>query len=137
LLQAIRNAAARGVSVQIMLPEKVDSFLTRHACRSYFEDLLSAGVRIHFYRAGLLHTKSIRVDDDLSVFGTANLDVRSLRLNYEVSLFIFDKKFNSELKQLHLEYLAQSVELDPLVWAARPFREQFLQNTLRLVSPLL
>jgi cardiolipin synthase len=137
LLQALRGAAARGVAVKIVVPEKVDSFLTRHASRSYFEDLASAGVKIHLYRGGLLHTKSIRVDGDLSMFGTANMDLRSFWLNYEVSLFVYGDDFNTKLAELQDGYLAQSVELDYAAWDRRRFGERFLQNSLRLVSPLL
>jgi cardiolipin synthase len=137
LLQALRGAAARGVTVRLVLPEKVDSFLTRHACRSYYDDLTSAGVRIHLYRGGLLHTKSIRVDDDLCMFGTANLDLRSLWLNYEVSLFVYDAEFNAALARLQDGYLAESVELDRETWNRRSFGERMLENCLRLVSPLL
>jgi cardiolipin synthase A/B len=137
LLQALRGAAARGVTVRLLLPEKVDSFLTRHACRSYYDDLTSAGVRIHLYQGGLLHTKSIRVDGDLSMFGTANLDLRSLWLNYEVSLFVYDREFNAALARLQDGYLAESVELDRDAWDRRGLGERMLENGLRLVSPLL
>jgi cardiolipin synthase A/B len=137
LLQALRGAAARGVTVRIVVPEKVDSFLTRHASRSYFEDLASVGVKIHLYRGGLLHTKSIRVDGDMSMFGTANMDLRSFWLNYEVSLFVYGEDFNAKLAELQNGYLSQSIELDYAAWNRRGFGERFLQNSLRLVSPLL
>ena len=89
LLRALRGAAVRGVRVDMILPEKVDSLLTRYASRSYYSDLLEAGVRIHLYRNGLLHTKSITADQRISMFGTVNLDMRSLWLNYEVALFVY------------------------------------------------
>ena len=89
MILALRGAAARGVQVTLIVPEKVDSFLTRYASRSYYDDLLDAGVAIQLYRGGLLHTKSISVDGTMSMFGTVNLDMRSLWLNYEVALFIY------------------------------------------------
>ncbi len=137
LALALRAAAARGVSVRMILPEKVDSLLTRHACRAYFDDLLVAGVKIHLYHGGLLHTKSIRVDNDLCLFGTANLDLRSLWLNYEVSLFVYSDQFAADLARLHDSYLADSSVIDPHVWQNRPLRDRFVDNALRLVSPLL
>lgn len=137
LLRAVRGAAGRGVKVALIVPEKVDSFLTRFASRSYYDDLLDVGVEIYLFRGGLLHTKSIVVDRSMSMFGTVNLDMRSLWLNYEVSLFVFDQEFAEILRELQQLYLSESVRLDPKTWKARPFQHRLLENTLRLVSPLL
>jgi cardiolipin synthase len=137
LLRAIRGAAGRGVRVALIVPEKVDSLLTRHASRSYYDDLLDLGVEIHLFRGGLLHTKSIMVDGAISMFGTANLDMRSLWINYEVSLFVYDTGFAEELRALQEGYIDDSDRLEPEAWAARSFADQFLQNALRLMSPLL
>jgi cardiolipin synthase len=137
MIVALRGAAGRGVQVTLILPEKVDSLLTRYASRSYYDDLLEAGVEIQLYRGGLLHTKSISVDRAMSMFGTVNLDMRSLWLNYEVALFIYQPEFAGALRELQQTYVAQSVRLQPAAWAARPFRERLLENTLRLFSPLL
>jgi cardiolipin synthase len=137
MILALRGAAARGVKVLLIVPEKVDSFLTRYASRSYYDDLLDAGVVIQLYRGGLLHTKSISVDGAMSMFGTVNLDMRSLWLNYEVALFIYQSEFAVALRALQQAYIAQSVRLDPADWEARSFRERFIENALRLFSPLL
>jgi len=137
LLKALRGAAGRGVRVSIIVPEKVDSFLTRYASRSYFDHLLEAGIGIFQYRAGLLHTKSIVVDNSVSMFGTVNLDMRSLWLNYELSLFVYDVQFARRLRQLQQSYIADSIQLDPNIWAARPMATRLLENVLRLMSPLL
>jgi cardiolipin synthase len=137
MLRSLRAAAGRGVAVSIILPEKVDSFLTRYASRSYYDDLLDIGVEIYKYRAGLLHTKSIMVDEVMSMFGTVNLDMRSLWLNYEVALFVYDPEFAKELHKLQKGYISDSELLSAESWAQRPFPERFLENTLRLASPLL
>jgi cardiolipin synthase len=137
MIVALRGAAGRGVEVTLIVPEKVDSFLTRYASRSYYDDLLDAGVAIQLYRGGLLHTKSISVDGTMSMFGTVNLDMRSLWLNYEVALFIYQVEFADALRALQQTYIAQSTRLNPDDWAARPFRKRLLENTLRLFSPLL
>ena len=71
------------------------------------------------------------------MFGTVNLDMRSLWLNYEVALFIYQREFADALRALQQTYIAQSTQLDPGDWATRPFRERLLENTLRLFSPLL
>lgn len=137
LLRALRGAAASGVRVRLIVPEKVDSFMTRYASRSYYDDLLDVGVEIYMYRGGLLHTKSIVVDNSISLFGTVNLDMRSIWLNYEVALLVFDNEFGAQLRQLQQSYIADSTRLDPETWNRRSFGNRFLENSLRLVSPLL
>lgn len=137
MIVALRGAAASGVQVTLIVPEKVDSLLTRYASRSYYDDLLEAGVAIQLYRGGLLHTKSISVDRTMSMFGTVNLDMRSLWLNYEVALFVYQAEFAEAVSALQRSYVEQSVRLDPTAWAARPYRERLIENLLRLFSPLL
>ncbi len=137
MILALRGAAGRGVKVSMIVPERVDSFLTRYASRSYYDDLLDIGVEINLYRSGLLHTKSIMVDGAISMFGTVNLDMRSLWLNYEVALFVYEPEFAKELRALQQSYIDDSDRLDPAGWGARSFGEQFLENALRLFSPLL
>jgi cardiolipin synthase len=137
LLRAIRGASARGVKVRVIVPQKVDSIMTRYASRSYYDDLLSSGVELYLYRDGLLHTKSITVDGHVSMFGTVNFDMRSLWLNYEVALFVYDSSFGKKLRELQQGYLDQSDKVDRESWSKRSFGKQLLENTLRLVSPLL
>lgn len=137
MTRAIRGAAGRGVKVTLIIPEHVDSFLTRHASRSYYGDLLDMGVEIRLYHGGLLHTKSIAVDGAMSMFGTVNLDYRSLWLNYEVALFVYDAEFAQQLGDLHRGYIEKSHGLDRKAWNARPFGKRLVENTLRLASPLL
>ena len=131
------GAAGRGVRVSLIVPEKVDSLLTRYASRSYYDDLLDIGVVIYLYRGGLLHTKSIMADGAVSMFGTVNLDMRSLWLNYEVALFVYEPAFAKELRALQQTYIEHADRLDPAAWGSRSFKDRFLENTLRLVSPLL
>ena len=73
----------------------------------------------------------------MSMFGSVNLDMRSLWLNYEVALFVYDAAFAADLRALQQRYIAGSDRLDPAVWRRRPFAQRFVENTLRLVSPLL
>lgn len=134
---ALRGAAARGVKVKLIVPEKVDSLLTRYASRSYYDELLGTGVEIQLYRGGLLHTKSITVDSEITMFGTVNLDMRSIWINYEVSLFVYDKDFSGDIRQLQQTYLDDSTRLDPDVWKQRGISAQFLENSFRLASALL
>ena len=136
LLLALRSAANRGVKVSIIVPAKVDSLLTRFASRSYFEDLMDCDVSIYLFEGGLLHTKSITVDGSISMFGTVNFDMRSLWLNYEIALFIYDEGFTGALRDLQQIYIENATPLDFDAWAARPFLYRFLENTLRLFSPI-
>jgi len=137
MLQALRGAAGRGVKVAVIVPKRVDSFLTRYASRSYYDSLLEMGAEIYLYRGGLLHTKSIMVDGQMAMFGTVNLDMRSLWLNYEVTLFVYDDVFAADLRALQRTYIGDSDRLDLAIWRTRSFEQRFVENTLRLVSPLL
>ena len=137
MLRALRGAAGRGVRVDMILPERVDSLLTRYASRSYYGELLDIGVRIHLYQKGLLHTKSITADRRISMFGTVNLDMRSLWLNYEVSLFVYGEEFAGQLYALQQSYLQDCRPLDPGQWSKRSRTARFLENTLRLMGPVL
>ena len=137
LLRALRGAAARGVKVRVIVPLKVDSVMTRYASRSYYDDLLDIGVELYLYHGGLLHTKSITVDGHISMFGTVNFDMRSLWLNYEVALFVYDVGFARELRELQQSYLEDSEMIDRNLWSKRSFAKRLVENTLRLISPLL
>jgi cardiolipin synthase len=137
LLQGLQTAAGRGVDVTLIVPERVDSKLVCYASRSYMDDLLEAGVKIQQYRDGLLHTKSMVVDRTFSVFGSVNLDMRSLRLNYEITLMVYDAEFSQQLRALQDQYLAHSVPMDLKTHEQRPLRERLRENAAQLVSPLL
>jgi cardiolipin synthase len=137
MLRAIRSAAARGVEVTLIVPAKVDSVLVRHASLSYYEDLMAVGVQIQRYGGGLLHTKSVVVDEQIAMFGTVNLDMRSLWLNYEVSLFVYDADFGARLHALQVGYLGECAPIDPAAWRRRPLPQRVAENLARLFSPLL
>lgn len=137
LLMALRGVAAQGVKVLLIVPEKVDSFLARHASRSYFEELLECGIEVYLYRDGLIHTKSICVDQSISMFGTVNLDMRSLWLNYELALYVYDTNFAKDLRDLQQSYLDLSSRLDETEWSKRSYFTRLLENTFRLTAPLL
>jgi cardiolipin synthase A/B len=137
VIWALRGAAGRGVDIKLIVPERVDSLPTRHASRSYFGDLLNAGVGILLYTKGLLHTKSIVVDRKVAMFGTVNLDMRSLWLNYENTLFVYDPAFANELRTLQESYMVDSRKVDPAQWARRSLPGRFFDDAFRLLSPLL
>jgi cardiolipin synthase len=137
MLIALKVAAGRGVKVTLIVPAKVDSRLVKYASRAHQTDLLAAGVRIALFNGGLLHTKSITVDDQLSLFGSLNLDPRSLRLDFEITLAVYDAEFTRALRQLQQTYLDQSTLLDVAACYSRSSLERFAEDAARLVGPLL
>jgi cardiolipin synthase len=137
LVMALRGASARGVRVVVILPAKIDSLLVRHASRSFFDDILSAGGEIHEFQGGLLHTKSIAVDGEVALFGTANFDMRSLWLNYEVSMLVHAGSFAGEVRALQQRYIEASRPLSLLPWEKRPILDRLMVSVMRLMSPLL
>jgi cardiolipin synthase len=137
LVTALRGACSRGVRLTVVVPERVDSLMVRLASRSYYDEIMEFGGQILLYRGGLLHTKSLVADETVSLFGTVNLDMRSLWLNYEVAMLIYDARFARQLRQLQQSYVADSVAVDPAVWAKRRASRKFFESCLRLMSPLL
>ncbi len=137
LLAALLSAPGRGVDVTLIVPAKVDSRMTHYASRAYQADLLAAGVRIALYQGGLLHTKSLAVDGQFSLFGSLNLDPRSLRLDFEITLAIYDAEFTAALRLLQQRYLEKSVWLDLPTCHSRSAIERFTEDAARLVGPLL
>jgi cardiolipin synthase len=137
LLTALASAARRGVSVKLVVPAHVDSRLVRLASAAQRGDLASAGVAILEYRGGLLHTKSVTVDGELSLFGSLNLDPRSLNLNFEITLAIYDREFTSGLLGLQQTYLEHSKPFDLAAWEQSSPALRLVQDLCRLLSPLL
>ncbi|MEM8944731.1 MAG: cardiolipin synthase [Planctomycetota bacterium] len=137
LRMALESAARRGVKVILIVPAKVDSRLVRFASQAFQGDLLRAGVRIARFGGGLLHTKSMSVDGKMSLFGSLNLDPRSLRLNFEISLAIYDRQFTTQLRTLQQSYLDQSELIDLQRWDKRPRLQRVAENCARLLGPLL
>ncbi|MBZ6076136.1 cardiolipin synthase [Microvirga puerhi] len=137
LLHALGTAVLRGVEVHLVLSKPADQILVSLAQRSYYAELLAAGIRIHLYRDKLLHAKHISVDRRVSLIGSSNVDMRSFVLNSEVSLILFDREANTELRAEQERYFAASEELSLDTWRARPLTRKIIENIARLVSPLL
>ena len=137
LLVALKAAAQRGVNVKVIVPLNNDSLLVKYASRARYQELIESGVQIFLFHGGLLHSKTITVDHDFSLFGSVNLDMRSFWLNFEATLFIYCKSFTEELFAIQQAYLDQSTELDTQLFSNRGSWEKFKENTTLLVSPLL
>jgi cardiolipin synthase len=134
---ALLTAAERGVKVTVIMPERNDSRLVHYTCRSYFDDMLAAGIQIFGFKGGLLHTKSVVVDRLVSLFGSVNLDVRSFWLDFEVTLCVYDPDFAERLLALQDNYIHDAIPVDIQTWHQRSGKERFVENLVRLASPLL
>jgi cardiolipin synthase len=137
LIQALMAAAARGVKVTLIVPKLNDSTLVAWSSKSFYEDLMNSGVIIAEFHGGLLHTKSLLIDKRIAIFGSVNFDQRSLRLNFEISLIVYNVDFCTKLEKLIESYLAQADYVDPKAWAKRPTWRRYLENAAHLTSPLL
>ena len=134
---ALTIAAKRGVEVTLIVPEKVDSFLVQHASQAYYQELLEAGVTIALFKGGLLHTKTVVIDDDYCLFGTVNIDMRSFYLNMEVSLAIYTPEMVAQVADCQEVYLQSCRFLSLEQWQQRHGAERLFDNVVRLFSPLL
>ncbi|WP_367106153.1 cardiolipin synthase [uncultured Psychrobacter sp.] len=134
---ALTTAARRGVEVTLIIPKKVDSFLVQHASQAYYQELLEAGVKIALFRGGLLHTKTVVIDDDYCLFGTVNIDMRSFYLNMEVSLAIYTPEMVAQVAECQESYLQNCHYLQLAEWQQRPSYKHLFDNVIRLFSPLL
>lgn len=136
LQNALCATAYRGVDTTIIFPARNDSWIVGAASRSYYADLLAAGVKIHEYVGGLLHTKSMTVDGELMLIGSANMDRRSLELNYENNVLVHDADLTAAMAARQQHYIAQSrqVTLEEVTGWSLP--RQLLNNTVAILGPL-
>jgi cardiolipin synthase A/B len=134
---ALAIAAKRGVEVTLIVPEKVDSFLVQHASQACYQELLEAGVTIALFKGGLLHAKTVVIDDDYCLFGTVNIDQRSFYLNMEVSLAIYTPAMVAQVADCQEVYLQNCRYLGLEEWCQRHGAERLFDNVVRLFSPLL
>ncbi|MEM1034427.1 MAG: cardiolipin synthase [Myxococcota bacterium] len=134
---ALRAAVFRGVDVRVLVPARSDIPLVRWASRSYYPELLAAGVRIFEYLPVMLHAKAAVFDEALSLIGSANIDQRSFRLNFESSAFIRDASLNQSLAHVFEDDLTRSEEVEAARFDRRPWGSKLVDATAHLLSPLL
>ncbi len=137
VLDAMKIAALSGVDIRIMLPERADNFITRPANRAYYEEILTAGVRLFLRQGEFIHSKTFVCDDYLSSIGSANIDSRSFDINYEINTYIYDEQTARECKRIYEADLEQSRELTLEEWSQRPWHNRLAESVIRLLSPLL
>ncbi|MEA3638877.1 MAG: cardiolipin synthase [Lamprobacter sp.] len=134
---ALCASARRGVETLIVFPQRNDSHIVAAASRSYYAELLSAGVRIYEYVGGLLHTKSLTLDGEISLIGSANMDRRSFDLNYENNILLYDPDLTQQIRQRQQRYLesAQLVDLEQV--AQWPRHRRLINNSVAILGPVL
>ena len=131
------TVAERGVDVTLISSEIGDQFLVYNAQRSYYEQLLRAGVKVYLYRApSLLHSKHLTVDDDIAVIGSSNLDLRSFTLNLEVTLICYDKSVVAAMQPIFQGYLKRSKQVHLHEWMTRSLMARLKENLSRLTAAL-
>ena len=137
LLDALRLARYRGVDVRLLTLLKPDHFLSFHASRYYYADMLGVGVRIYQYAKGMMHSKLMLVDGRWAMVGSANLDNRSLRLNFEAGCVLHSADLVADLEKAYRRDLRDSVRLDERTFGQRSFWSRLAENACRLMSPTL
>jgi len=134
---AIVTAASRGVEVELFASAIGDQALVYHAQRSYYEELLRAGVAIYLYREPtVLHAKHFTIDDDVAVVGSSNMDIRSFSLNMEVSVLVHGREFVQRMRRVQDEYRQNSRRVVLAEWLERPLGAKVGDNLARLTSSL-
>jgi cardiolipin synthase len=134
---ALCASARRGVETTIVLPARNDSWIVAAASHSYYEVLLDAGVRIFEYVGGLLHTKSMTVDGEVTLIGSANIDRRSFELNFENNILFVDAALTADVRARQAEYIARSDPVDTADVMGWSRRRRLWNNAVAMLGPVL
>lgn len=137
IMDLLLITALSGVKVKLLVPGISDSKLVNLANHSHFGELLQAGIEIYTYSKGFVHSKTIVIDSDLAIVGTANMDFRSFDLNFEVNALIYDCELADQLRKSFYSDLEDSDKVEIEKWKKRPVYMQLMDRIVRLVSPLL
>jgi cardiolipin synthase A/B len=137
LQMALETAARRGVHVRLLLAGRSAHTWTVLAGRAFYESLMQAGVEIHEYRRGILHSKTITIDGNWSLIGTANFDSRSMLLNFEVGVAVYDPRIAAALEHQYQEDIQHAKQIRLDYWERRSSSMVFLENLCRLFAPVM
>lgn len=137
LLTALCNAAKSGVDVRIMVPGVPDKKIVYTATRSFYDELLKAGVKIYEYTPGFIHSKTYVCDDDVSIVGSINMDFRSLYLLYEVGTYFYKSSISKVMRDDFIKMVGVSKEVKYNYWKKRHLFTRVSEAILRALSPLL
>ena len=120
-----------------MIPAKNDSKMLQYASFSYITQCLKAGIKVYIYNPGMIHTKSIIIDDEMVLAGSTNFDYRSFENNFECSLMVYDREFNRKMRDIFFADMERCTKIHFAKWKKRPLLQRTLESILRLVSPIL
>ena len=134
---ALCACARRGVGTTIIFPAKNDSWIVGAASRSYYEELLAAGVQIYEYEGGLLHTKSLTIDGDITLIGSANMDRRSFELNYENNILLYDRSLTADMRERQQSYISHSHLVTQQMVENWNWKQRLWNNTVAMFGPVL
>jgi len=137
IFQSLRIAALSGIDVRIVIPANPDHYFVYWASLSYLGELIKAGVKCYQYEKGFIHSKLLCVDGTVCSTGTANMDVRSFNLNFELNAFIYDRNVTKQLEEAFLRDLDDCTEITPGWYNSRPKFDKIKESVSRLLSPLL
>ncbi|WP_232217099.1 cardiolipin synthase [Winogradskyella sp. J14-2] len=136
-INAIKIAALSGVKVTLLVPGISDSFIVNVTSQSFYQELLEVGVKIYKYNKGFVHAKTLVCDQEIAVVGTANLDIRSFDLNFEINAITYDTIIAQQLSNQFYEDLQESIQLEIVKWNNRPVYVKFMEKVFRLFSSLM
>jgi cardiolipin synthase A/B len=136
IITAIKTASLSGVDVQIILPGKTDSAIANWNTKSYIEELLEAGVKIFLYEDGFNHSKYILVDNIFASVGSANVDMRSFDLNFEIAALVYNKTFANKLFKVFIDDISKSRQVDLATWSKRRKSFRYKESLARIMGPL-
>ncbi|SHK52422.1 cardiolipin synthase [Tepidibacter formicigenes] len=137
ILMALKTAALSGIDVRIIFPGIADHKIVYLASLSYFEDILKSGGKVYLYKKGFIHSKVLLIDDDIASVGTANMDLRSFMINFEINGFIYDKKVIKRLEKDFIQDIKDSEEIKLVEYLNRPIIQKIKESAARLFSPIL
>ena len=137
ILKALQTAALAHVDVRIIIPRKGDSWMLTKASASYISECLKSGIKIYMYDKGMLHSKLMIVDDEITTIGSTNFDFRSFDYNFESNLFFYSTEMTARMLEIFKADLAESHRIQPAKWRRRPLSDKTAESILRLLSPVL
>lgn len=136
-MDALIIAIQSGLEVKIIVPGVSDSKMVNAAASAYYTELLQYGAKIYKYNKGFVHAKTMVIDDDLAVVGSANMDYRSFELNFEVNAMVYSKDIAKQLTVAFENDLKVAAQIDAQIWLNRPKYIQLWEKMVRLLSPFL
>ena len=137
LLSALQSAALSRVDVRIMVPDHSDSKLLTYATASYVKECLRSGIKFYFFQPGMLHSKMLLIDDEITSIGSTNFDFRSFEHNFEANLFVYSREFNRLAADMYYEDIKKSKRIMASEWNKRSLNRKVCESFTRLFAPIL